>query len=298
MGMYLERVGAESPPARRIWRPRDCSLYALGLGAGWDELEFVTEGVANLEQKVYPTFVLAGVMSAEAETWPDPGFETGSYDLHQLVLGQQRLVLHDVVGPSGDVTSRTRVAGIYDKGSGALVLLEVQGDDTATGRPVFTATTGLFVIGEGGFGGERGPSGAPAPPDRPPDDRVEHATLGVQTLLYRHAGNDANPVHLDPDFARRAGFRGPILTGLNTLGFAGRAMVHSVAAGDAQRLRSIDGRFAAPGYNGDVLTTEVWEGDDLGVDELGDRVVLYRVVNQEGAVLLDRGRATFATPAR
>jgi acyl dehydratase len=294
MAMYLHRVGAESPPARRVWRPRDCALYALGVGAGFDDLAFTTESSAG-EQKVFPTFVLAGVMSAESESWPDPGFETGSYALSQLVLGQQALVLHDAVKPSGDVTSRTRVAGIYDKGSGALVLLEIHATDNTTGRALFTATTGLFVMGEGGFGGERGPSGATAaPPERVPDHRVSWRTLATQTLLWRHAGNDANPVHVDPAFARAAGFRGPILAGLNTMGFADRALAQTVVGSHPERMRSIEGRFAAPGYNADVLTTEIWAGDDVGTDEHGDTVALYRVVSQAGDVLVDRGRATFA----
>jgi acyl dehydratase len=123
---------------------------------------------------------------------------------------------------------------------------------------------------------------------------VTHATLPVQTLLWRHAGNDPNAIHVDPEVARRAGFRAPILSGLNTLGFACRALVHAQAGGRPERLRSIAGRFASPGYNGDLLTTEVWSGDDLPPDERGDRVALFRVVSQEGAVLIDGGFASFA----
>jgi acyl dehydratase len=117
----------------------------------------------------------------------------------------------------------------------------------------------------------------------------------VQTLLWRHAGNDPNEIHLDPQLAARAGFRAPILSGLNTLGFACRALVHGIADGLPARLRSLAGRFASPGYNGDALTTEIWTGDDLGRDERGDRHASFRVVNQDGATLIDRGCATFST---
>src|SRR5512145_2269294 len=250
VAMYLHRIGAASISAPRRWRPRDCALYALGLGAGWDELAYVTEGPAQL---VYPTFVLSGVMAAEAESWPDPGFATGDYAPHEIVQGEQALELHAPILPEGDVLSRTRVAGIYDKGSGALVVLEVAAADHASGAPLFTATTSLFVRGHGGFGGERGPRGpAREAPARPPDLRVTHPTLAVQTLLWRHAGNDPNAIHVDPEVARRAGFRAPILSGLNTLGFACRALVHAVAGGRPERLRSLAGRFASPGYNGDA----------------------------------------------
>jgi acyl dehydratase len=290
MAMYLHRVGAQSPPARRGWRPRDCALYALAVGAGFAEREFVREGPA---QRVYPAFVLSGVMAAEAESWPDPGFATGDYAPHEIVQGEQALVLHAPVAASGDVDTATRVAGLYDKGSGALVVLEVSAADHATGAPLFTATTSLFVKGHGGFGGERGPRAErPALPARPPDRRETHATLPMQSLLWRHAGNDPNAIHLDPEVAARAGFRAPILSGLNTLGFACRALVHSVAGGAPERLHSLAGRFATPGYNGDALTTEIWTGDDLGRDARGDRYALFRIVNQEGAVLIDHGTAT------
>ena len=292
MAMYLHRVGAASEPAPRRWGPRECALYALGVGAGWDELAFVREGPGQL---VYPSFVLSGVMAAEAETWPDPGFATGDYAAHDLVQGEQGLVLHGEVGPRGDVTTRTRVAAIWDKGSGALIVLEVEAAERASGRPLFTATTSLFAKGHGGFGGERGPRGPSAkPPERPPDARISHPTLAIQSLLWRHAGNDPNAIHVDPEVARRAGFRAPILSGLNTLGFACRALVHAAAGGAPGRLRSLGGRFANPAYNGDVLVTELWTGDDLGRDERGDRVVLFRVASQDGLALVEAGRATLA----
>jgi acyl dehydratase len=292
MAMHLHRIGAQSQPAKRTWRPRDCALYAVAVGAGFEAPEFVRESAA---QRVYPAFVLSGVMAAEAESWPDPGFATGDYAPHEIVQGEQALEIHAPVGPSGDVVSRTRVAGIYDKGSGALVVLEVTAAERATRAPVFTATTSLFVKGHGGFGGERGSRAEKiAAPTRAPDLRVEYPTLPIQTLLWRHAGNDPNAIHLDPELAARAGFRAPILSGLNTLGFACRALVHMAADGAPERLRALSARFASPGYNGDALTTEIWDGDDLGRDARGDRRVAFRVVNQDGAVLIENGVAAIA----
>src|SRR4029434_10865862 len=125
---------------------RDCALYALAVGAGFDEPAFVRESAA---QRVYPTFVLSGVMAAEAESWPDPGFGTGDYAPHEIVQGEQALVLHAPIAPRADVISQTRVGRIYDKGSGALVVLEVGASDRASGAPLFTATTSLLGRGRG-----------------------------------------------------------------------------------------------------------------------------------------------------
>ena len=295
--MDLDRVGFESEPKRITWEPNDCSLYALSLGSGFEELEFVAEEAIGHPQAVFPTFVLAGVMADESASWTHPGFHTGDYEVHQIVHGEQRLELFDRVEPRGDVMVRTRVAGIYDKGSGALVELDVRADHRESGKPLFSAITSLFVRGEGGFGG---PSGAdrprPAAPERAPDFEVAYQTLAVQSLLYRHGGHDPHPIHVDPEVARRGGMKAPILMGLNTLGMAGRAVLHCVGGSDPDRLRSISGRFSKPAYNGDTLTTQIWVLDEgAGTGPQGTRDVVYRVVSQGGDVLLDRGHALMSS---
>ena len=132
MTMDLGRVGFESEPRRIAWSPADCSLYALTLGAGFDEVAFVTENAIGHPQRVFPTFVLAGVMARESASWTHPGFHTGDYEVHQIVLGQVRLELLGPVEPSGDVLVRTRVDGIYDKGRSALVELAVRAGSYAS----------------------------------------------------------------------------------------------------------------------------------------------------------------------
>jgi len=300
--MYLDRVGVESRPERHTWEPDECALYAIAVGAGMADEAFTLDTFRGKDQLVYPTFVLSGVLSAEAATWPDPGFMTGDYDWDDLVLGEQAIVFHRSVPAIGDVNVVTRVGAIYDKGSGALVVLESVASDNTTRQPMFTASTGVFVVGQGSFGGERGPAASPSTgiglvslSARAPDATLSAVTSPVQTLLYRYAGNDRNPLHSEPETAHKHGFREPILMGQNTLGYACRAIVHALADGDPSRVRSIAGRFAAAGYNGDTLVTEMWHGPDVGCDGRADAVVLFRVVNQSGDVLVDRGRATVAT---
>jgi acyl dehydratase len=294
--MDLARVGATSSPARHTWEPAECALYAAVIGAGVDETEFTLDTYCGKDQLVYPTFVLSGVLAAESRTWPDPAFRTGDYDIDDLVLGEQAVVMHRAVPACGDVEVVTSVGAIYDKGSGALVVLESVAVDNTTRQPMFSASTGVFVVGHGSFGGERGPAAGTVttPPDRSPDGSAAALTSPVQTLLYRYAGNDPNPIHVDPEVAHERGYKEPILMGQNTLGFACRAIVRTVADGHPRRVRSIAGRFAAAGYNGDTLVTEMWHGPDVGSDERGDRAILFRVVNERGDVLVDRGRATVA----
>jgi acyl dehydratase len=293
MVMYLHRVGCRTTAAHVTWQPEDAALYALALGAGVDHPAFTVTAPATPAQSVYPTFVLAGVLAAESARWPDPALQTGDYRIGQLVLGEQGVRLHGSVPASGDVEVVTTVAGIYDKGAGALVSLETVAIDSRTRAPMFTATTGVFVIGGGGFGGDRGGAGPQTKiPNRAPNARLWFPTLANQTLWYRYAGHDRNPIHVDAEVAREAGYRAPILMGQNTLGFACRALVETVCGGDPHALASISGRFAAAGYNGDVLGVEIWMGDDIGADPDGAGIALFRVRNQHRDVLVDRGYAT------
>jgi acyl dehydratase len=187
------------------------------------------------------------------------------------------------------------ITGLYDKGSGAVVVIEARGVDPDGGADAFTATMTMFVVGAGNFGGERGPGRDRIEwPSREPDWTSTFVTPATQSLLYMHAGNDDNAIHVDAAAARAAGFDGPILTGQNSLGVACRAIVHEVCEDRAEEIQSITGGFGKPAYNGDTLTTEIWsDGSD---DEEATRRLIFRVVNQDKAILIDGGRCQLAGP--
>lgn len=245
-------------------------LYALGVGAGTSELEFTTEK----EQRVLPTFA---VLAAQA-----PGRRIGDFDPAMLVHAEQGFELHRELPAAGGVRTTSRVTGIYDKGSGALVTSEARAVDLATGELVIASRSSVFIRGEGGFGGERGPRDEWAQPDRAPDHKVTYSTLPEQALIYRLSG-DYNPLHSDPAFAARAGFDRPILHGLCTYGVTGRALLHTVAGSDPGRFKAMSGRFSSPVFPGESLTVSIWvDGAD----------VLFRTAKDDGTVVIDRGRAT------
>jgi acyl dehydratase len=271
-------VGLTGEPRRRSWTSEDGLLYAVGVGAGTDELAFTTENSRELPQRVLPTFaVIIGGGGSLLD-------KIGSFDRAMLVHGEEGIELFSEIPPEGEIESVARVVAIWDKGKGAVVELESESKLVASGEPLMKVRMSLFIRGEGGFGGERGPSAAFEAPTRAPDHELTYPTREDQALTYRLSG-DRNPLHSDPAFARRAGFDRPILHGLCTYGFTGRALLHTLCAGDPSRFKSMDGRFSKPVMPGDDLTVSMWVAGDTCV---------FQTRNQHGDVVLDQGRMTFS----
>ena len=242
------------------------------------ELEFTTENTADTPQRVLPTMaVVLGVGGTGALAG------IGSFNPAMLVHGEQAIELFDEIPVEGTVSTTGEITGIYDKGKGAVVELTSVSTLVATGAELFSNKTSLFIRGEGGWGGDRGPSGsANAAPDRAPDHEVTYPTRIDQALLYRLSG-DRNPLHSDPSFAARGGFDRPILHGLCTYGFTGRALLHALFDGDPARFGGMQGRFSSPVLPGEELTVRIWADGDGAV---------FQTVGGDGRVVLDAGRVT------
>ncbi|HJN48966.1 MAG: MaoC/PaaZ C-terminal domain-containing protein [Pseudomonadales bacterium] len=273
MAIDPSAVGLSGGPVERSWTSKDCLLYAVGVGAGLDELQFATEK----NQQVLPTFaVIVGGGGS-------PLNQVGEFNMAMLVHGEQGIELFKPIPVDGAVRSTGKIDAIWDKGSGAVVETSSDSSDAATGELLFKTTSSMFIRGAGGFGGERGPATEKFAFDRQPDHQVEYATRPDQALTYRLSG-DRNPLHSDPEFAKLGGFDTPILHGLCTYGFTGRALLHTLCDSNPARFKSMTGRFSRPVIPGDVLTISMWvEGNSAK----------FQTHTQEGDVVLDQGRFTF-----
>ncbi len=276
MAVTLEAVGKKLPVTTFEYTERDVILYALGVGAGLDELQYVYEPGL----KVIPTF---GVVPAFPAL-----LGMGSvmqFNPVMVLHGEQRVELRKPFPTKGKLTTSGTIKAIYDKGSGALVSVEAETADE-NGDVVCVNTFGVFIRGEGGFGGERGPSGARnVPPERPPDEVVEMETLPQQALIYRLSG-DRNPLHADPNVAKMAGYDRPILHGLCTFGHAARAIIQRCCGGDPDRLKGFEVRFSGVVFPGDKIITEMWRESDTRV--------IVQTKTQRGDVVLSNAAATVA----
>lgn len=264
MPIYYPDILQQATPAQPFYYgDRDVMLYALGVGLGGadpldpKELAFTYE--KNL--KVVPTAVtvLADQVVRKAKAQVPDGVRFSTWDMLKVLHGEQKVELHRPLPADGHFNVESKVVGAFDKGAdkGGLVVQKTFWRDAA-GEKVATLTTTLFARGDGGFGGPT--EGAPVPhqrPDRAADLSLELPTRADQALLYRLNG-DRNPLHVDPDVARQAGFHAPILHGLCTYGLTCRAVLQGMLDYDAESILSHEVRFTSPVYPGETITVDMW----------------------------------------
>ncbi|MGW1376375.1 MaoC/PaaZ C-terminal domain-containing protein [Streptomyces sp. NPDC002446] len=254
-------TSAEPRTCELAWDHKDVQLYHLGIGAGAatpekphpatdpDELRYTLESALH----VLPSFAtVAGGGMAVAGGLSAPGIDV---DLAAVLHGGQTVTVHRPLPVHGRARQTSSVPAVYDKGKAAVIVLRSEVADEQ--GPLWTCDTQIFVRGEGGFGGERGPSARLELPERAPDLSTERHIREDQALLYRLSG-DWNPLHADPEFAKLAGFDRPILHGLCTYGVALKAVVDTVLGGEVSRVRSYTTRFVGVVFPGEALRIRAW----------------------------------------
>ena len=258
MAIDLESLGYQTDPSDYTYTWRDAVFYALSVGAmPTRELDFLYEGRGPL---VLPTFATVPTFSVF-----DLLVDRIGCDRQGMVHESQRMRFLKPMQSSASVKVVGRVAGLYDLKRMAIARLVMEAWDE-DGELVTEAEVSLLLRNDGGFGGPRpGRSERVSIPEGPPDFEVEDRTGLAQAAIYRLNG-DLNPLHLDPDFARNVGFDEPILHGMCTFGYAGRAVLHQACGGDPRRLRYLQGQFRSPVLPGDTVVTRGWQ--------TGDRVLL------------------------
>ncbi|MGW3956739.1 MaoC/PaaZ C-terminal domain-containing protein [Streptomyces sp. NPDC004752] len=249
-------LAAEPRSWEITWDHKDVQLYHLGIGAGRpatdpDELHYTLESRLH----VLPSFATVagsgspGVISGLSM----PGIEV---DLARVLHGGQSLTPHRPIPVAGTATATGRITAVYDKVKAAVLVMRTEVAD-ADG-PLWTSDAQIFVRGEGGWGGDRGPSASLLElPAGEPELTIERAVREDQALLYRLSG-DWNPLHADPEFAKSAGFDRPILHGLCTYGMTLKAVVDTLLDGDVTRVRAYTTRFAGVVYPGETLRIRMW----------------------------------------
>lgn len=267
-------VGAQLPSSVTEWDADDVILYHLGIGAGvppTDERELTYTHEGSL--RVLPTFGVLPTVGVVSGLGSVRGL---SYSPALVLHGEHEIELYATIPPAGRVTSTGRVAAIYDKRKAAVAVVEVESRDDA-GTLLFLNRFGIFLRGEGGFGGPPGPKAPRESPTRPPDMEIESPTLPQQALLYRLCG-DKNPLHALPAIAKIAGFERPILHGLCSYGIALKAIIDRCLEGEIAKVASYFARFRDVVYPGETIITSAWREPD--------RILIQARVKERGSIVL------------
>lgn len=272
-------VGHSFPVRRYAYSDRDTMIYALSIGLGQDP--------ANQEERAFVCDPGLRAIPSQATviSWDDSWLPEIGLDLTKVVHGEQRITLHRLLPVAADILATVRIVAVFDKGpeKGAVLYVETRIQDARDGSEMVTLNSTVFARGNGGFGGTAGNPPALTPvPERAPDQTLSYPTSRNQAYLYRLNG-DRNPLHVDPDFAARAGFPQPILHGLCSYAMATRAVVCGPCGHDPSRLAHIEARFTAPVFPGETLVTEFWDKPN--------GVAFRTRVPERDVIVLDRGTA-------
>ena len=211
-------LAAELEPIEFSWTSSDIQLYHLGLGAGADpmdprELRYLVDDTPQ----VLPTFgnVAATFHMTKPPTVQFPGIDI---ELAKVLHASERVEVPAPLPPSGSAKAVTRFTDIWDKGKAAVIWSETK-VTAPDGTLLWTQKRSIFARGEGGFGGERGPSSSDGAPDRAPDleladaaaaaagaavpalRRPQSAALrsGIRRCRRLSRPDSARPVHLRHD---------------------------------------------------------------------------------------------------
>jgi len=271
--MDINAIGKPIGPLTKDYTWKDLALYALGVGAGFSELEYCYEE----RIRAVPSFAAAAVFEFFASS-----ALLAEVSLAGILHGEQETIFHAPIPAEGRLTSEGRITDIFDRGPGKGAIVVSRAETThSNGQALFTNVFTLVARLDGGFGGPPPPPAAFEFPEREPDAVEEARPSPDQPLLYRLSG-DVFALHANPDFARACGFERPIMHGLCTQGFACRALVRHLIPGEPERTRRLKVRFTKALYPGVPIRTLIWK--------LAPGRAVFRTENAETRdAVLDRG---------
>jgi acyl dehydratase len=274
MSRYDQLLAHKFAPIEHKYEIHDTILYALGVGSGSKDLNFI------YERDLQTIPAMATVLSYPGNWYARP--EVDLDDIHVVHASERIELMHDLP-VKGHIIATPSIVAIHDRGEGRGALVISQRDivDVATNILLARVTQRALCRRDGGLGGPQIPyPRSTALPQRPADRVVLVPTSSSAAAIYRLLGDD-NPLHIDPAFAEKAGFPRPILHGLSSYGHICRTIMYGAPE---RSIRVMDCRFTAPLFPGNSLELEIWNTADG---------CAFRA-HSGGRVVIDNGEIGFA----
>ncbi|RYP76152.1 hypothetical protein DL771_001976 [Monosporascus sp. 5C6A] len=283
-------VGFEYPRKEVSWLKRDALLFANSIGCTADELHFLYVPFKGNTGEVVDFY--AAEKATKIPGVPD-------FDSRRVVDGQrliQFLKPLPTTSAGKKFEIRTKVLGVYDKGRpGTVVELQTDLVDAGTNEVYSRAIGSSFFVGQGNWGGPKGPAteNFPPPKGKKPDVEFEDQTTGQTPLLYRLNG-DYNPLHAHPEPGKKMGFGGVIIHGLYSFNSTCHGLLQKLGGSDPANIKEFQARFASPVRPGDKLVTSVWRTGEI---KDGWEEIRFETKVAGGKVCLSNGKSKAATAA-
>lgn len=215
-------------------------------------------------------------------------------DSRRVVDGERQVTFHKAIPTTSEGKSfeiRRKILGVYDKGKPGTVM-ETQMDlvEKSTGELYTRIIGSAFFVGQGNWGGPKGPKGQnyPPPEGKQPDAVYEHPINAETAHLYRLNG-DYNPLHATPEPGKAMGFGGAIMHGLYSWNTTAHALLKLLGGSDPANIKEFAARFASPVKPGDTLVTQIWKTGNKDAEGWED--IRFVTSVKGGKVCLSNGRA-------
>lgn len=283
---YNDLIGLSTGWRTMAYTWRDAVLYALAVGAGWEEPQYTYEK----DLQCIPTFGVTpywstlNVSPKPPRPWSIPAILTDKLQPERpFVNYDYEFLYHRPIPPmKGSFLSRDVLTHLFDRGEGRGMVARSQVEVFDEGGNLLcTNRCATLFPSLGGCGGEPLPRRESRIPDRTPDFTADGQIAGNQHLLYRLTG-DTNLVHIDRDTIQRQGLAGPVVHDLCAFGFACRLAVETLFPGQPERLTRMYAAMKTVLYPDTPIQLQLWT--------LDAGKAAFRLLNRDsGKAILDRG---------
>lgn len=286
-------IGFKSQVKDFVIDPNLTIVYALSVGFNQDPMEkkhFKFTYELSDEFSVFPSYSSVIPVNDIANLVGNcPGIP--DFNLMSLLHGEEWVQFVNPLPTNGTVQYQGEIIDLEDKGKGTVLSIQFRIFNKDTNVTYSLVTMKLFIRGLKGQGIKSRLGKQAVLPSVPKGEPMKEMTIKTspnQALYYRIGGNDANPLHADPDMAEMGGFDRPILHGLCTYGVALRAAYELFADGVTGNLLSFNARFTSHAFPGDALKVRFWKGNG------GNLIVSVHNTNRGVQVLV--GEMTIKNP--